>query len=234
MKINYNDEKFRHEFKYLISNTEMAVLKSRIKDICSIDPHVENGIYNIRSIYFDDYDNNCYYENENGTDPREKFRIRIYNGSDSVIKLECKRKERGKTLKTSSLLTREQTEEIIAGKIPDIDPNNNLLNKLILLMRTRLLKPVVIVEYDRIPYIHINGNVRITFDMNLSSSCQIDDFFKERGSKRPVMPAGYLLMEVKYDEFLPDEIYRALQINCLEQTAYSKYYLCRKYTLKGR
>jgi len=228
-----DSEKYRNELKYIISDSEMVILQKRIENLCCLDENTINGTYNISSVYFDDYGNDYYYANENGEDPRDKFRIRIYNHSDNVINLECKRKERGKTKKESCPLTKEQAEQILNGNISVIDLNNKVLNKLILLMRTKLLKPVTIVEYDRIPYINKNGNVRITFDMNLSSNCKVSDFFDGNKNKRPVMPKGYLLLEVKFNEYLPDEIYRALQINVLQQTAFSKYYLCRKYSLKG-
>jgi len=232
-----NDEsmKYRHEYKYVVSESQIAVLKSRIEKLLIPDPNATNGGYNIRSVYFDDYDNRCFYENENGSDPREKFRIRIYDHSDSKITLECKRKERGKTLKTACPLTKEQCELILSGGIPKVSSDNNpLLNKLIIEMLEHKMKPVVIVEYDRIPYIYREGNVRITFDRNLCSSEETKDFLKDFVPKRAVMPKGYHLLEVKFDEFLPDQIYRALNINGLTQTNYSKYYLCRKYTVKGR
>ena len=224
-------QKFRHEFKYEISNAELILLQSRIRHILQSDPHAGNGgIYNIRSLYFDDYENRCYYENENGTDPREKFRIRIYNHSSEHIRLECKRKERGKTLKTSCPLTREQCEVLMKGQaLPNIGGQPLILRKLTLAMLTRRLHPVVIVEYDRVPYVYREGNVRVTFDTNISSSHAIDRFFDERIPKRPVMAVGSQLLEVKYDEFLPDVIYTALQLQNLRQTAFSKYYICRRF-----
>ena len=227
------EPKYRHEMKYLISVAQLPLLKSRVEQIMHLDPHVgENGVYNIRSVYFDDYDNRCYYENENGTDPREKFRIRIYNHSSERITLECKRKDHGKTLKTSSRLTDEQTERLLAGKplegLVELTP---LQRKLNLQMQTRMLRPVVIVEYDRIPYIYKNGNVRVTFDMNISASPCVKGFLTGDVPNRPILPAGMLLMEVKFDEYLPDFIYRSLNLGQLQQTAFSKYYLCRKYNL---
>ena len=92
------------------------------------------------------------------------------------------------------------------------------------------MHPVVIVEYERIPFVYKNGNVRITFDTHLASSSDVTNFFAEKIHKRPVMPVGYHLMEVKFDEYLPDVIYRCLNLEQLQQTTYSKYYLCRKYT----
>ena len=227
------DQKYRHELKYLVSAAQIPLLKTRIASLMQRDPHAgKDGIYTIRSLYFDDYCNRCYYENENGTDPREKYRIRIYNHSDQKISLECKRKERGKTLKTACPLTRQQTEKLIHGEPPmvteEIPP---LLRKFAVEMKTRRLRPVVIVEYERIPYIYKNGNVRVTFDTQIASSSDVEDFFSETLSKRPVMPVGQQLLEVKFDEYLPDFIYRNLNLNRLQQTAFSKFYLCRKYSL---
>ena len=228
-----SERNFRHELKYLISSAEMEMIKQRIGHLISLDSHVgENGIYNIRSLYFDDYYDRCLRENEDGTDPREKFRIRIYNHSTERITLECKRKERGKTLKTSCSLSIEQTKQLMSGKpLPNIAEQPPVLKKLTIEMLSRRLHPVVIVEYDRIPYVFKDGNVRITLDTNISSSKAIDRFLEERIPKRPVMPLGQHLMEVKYDEFLLDSIYNALQLQNLMLTAFSKYYICRKYTL---
>lgn len=225
--------KFRHELKYPVSAAELHMLRNRISNLVPLDSHVgEAGSYSIRSLYFDDIYNSCFYENENGTDPREKFRIRIYNHSTDRITLECKRKERGKTLKTSCPLTIEQTRMLMEGRVlPDIANQPEVLRKLTLRMMTKGMRPVVIVEYDRIPYVYPNGNVRVTMDMNVSSSSDIGRFLDAQIPKRPIMPAGQHLLEVKFDEYLPDFIHHNLNLHSLTQTAYSKYYLCRKYTL---
>lgn len=227
------EQKYRHELKYVVSTAQIALLKSRIEPLMQRDRHAgADGTYSIRSLYFDDYHNRCFYENENGTDPREKFRIRIYNHSCERITLECKRKERGKTRKTSCPLTMEQARKLIQGHpLAQIENLHPLLRKLMLQMHTQYMRPAVIVEYERIPYVCKNGNVRVTFDTQISSSSSIDGFFSDTIAKRPVMPAGWQLMEVKFDEYLPDYIYRNLNLNQLQQTAYSKYYLSRKYAL---
>lgn len=226
-----SERKMRHEIKYAISAAEVAMIQNRINGLLSPDSHAGlNGSYSIRSLYFDDYANCCFYGNENGTDPREKFRIRIYNHSTERITLECKRKERGKTLKTACPLTIEQTKMLMAGRVlPDIAAQPPLLKKLTAQMLLRRLRPVVIVEYDRIPYVYRDGNVRVTLDTNIASSKAIGSFLDERIPRRPIMPAGRQLLEVKYDEFLPDFIYRNLQLDNLQQIAFSKYYLCRKF-----
>ena len=224
--------KYRHELKYQVTDAQIRMLENRIRHLLPLDSHVaRKGSYVIRSLYFDDYDDRCLKENENGTDPREKFRIRIYNGSTEKISLECKRKERGKTYKTSCPLTLEQTRRLIAGNaLPDLARQQPLLRKLTLQMMTRRLRPVVIVEYERIPYVYKHGNVRITLDTNIASSSAVERFLDPKVPGRPVLPAGQQLLEVKYDEYLPDFIYRSLMLPNLRQTAFSKYYICRKYT----
>lgn len=227
-----NGNLYRHEFKYIISYPQLILLQNRISGIMAIDPHVrQNKKYNIRSVYFDDCYNTCYYENENGIDPREKLRIRIYNHSSDVISLECKRKQRGKTLKTSCSISKECAENLIKGAYTSTqDSDNKVLRKLILATQTKAMRPAVIVEYDRIPYVYKQGNVRVTFDTNICSSTAFCDFFEPTIKKRPIMPVNYHLLEVKFDEFIPDFIYDNLNLEQLQQTNFSKYYLSRKFS----
>lgn len=231
--MNKQQANYRHEMKYLVSAAQIALLEGQIRPLMQADSHTDpSGMYTIRSLYFDDYENRCYYENENGTDPREKFRIRIYDHKPEPISLECKRKERGKTLKSACRLTREQADALIRGEsLPVTEDLPQLLRYFLIQMHLRRLRPAVIVEYERKPYVYRNGNVRITFDKNVTSIPVTEDFFAPKVSGRPIMPAGQHLMEVKFDEYLPDFIYRNLNLDMREQTAYSKYYLCRKYSL---
>ena len=227
-----NEPKYRHELKYICTAAELAMIQGRIHHLIPLDSHAgENGMYQIRSLYFDDYYDRCYYENENGTDPREKFRIRIYNGKTDKISLELKKKERGKTLKLSCPLTEEQCRMLMRGKVlPDSDEYPPVLQKLLLQMKTAMLRPKIIVEYDRVPYVYKLGNVRITLDKNISSSSAIDTFLNQTIPKRPFMLAGQHVLEVKFDEFLPDYINHTIQLRNLRQTAFSKFYLCRKFS----
>lgn len=225
--------KFRHEFKYLCTDAQLAILESRLSGILKKDSHVgPRGIYYIKSLYFDDRNDRCYYENEDGVTPREKYRIRIYGNSSDRISLECKRKEQDKIHKTSCRLTMEQFEYLSYGKgcIP-FDSLPPLAQKLQILRVTTGMEPKVIVSYERTPYVYKNGNVRITFDRNITSSGQTDQFFNEAVKKRPILPAGMQLLEVKYDEYLPDHIYHALILDNMQRTNFSKYYLCRKYSI---
>ena len=226
---------YRNEIKYLVSETHLVLLENRIRNLIQPDRHAgADGTYQIRSLYFDDFENTYYRENEMGTDPREKFRIRIYNGDPGRISLELKKKQHCMTQKLSCLLTEEQCRELMAGRPLPADPSYPpVLQKMNLLMKTRLLKPKVIVEYDRTPFVEKLGNTRVTFDRNIRSSNAVASFLEKRVPARPIMPAGKQILEVKYDEFLPDYLYRNLQLSHLRQTTFSKYYLCRRYSLSG-
>lgn len=223
--------KYRNEIKYLATEEQIEILRYRVQEILDLDSHTkDNGIYTIRSLYFDDYFNSCMKANENGTDPREKFRMRIYNGMDKNIKLELKGKRNGKTYKESCPLTKEQCISLMHNSIPkEYEQFPQLLQKLILKMKVTLMEPKIIIEYQRMPYIYELGNVRITFDMNVSSSNKVTSFLEKDIQCRPIMKPGYHIVEVKYDEFIPDYIYKALQIEGLQYTAFSKYYYGRLY-----
>ena len=224
---------YRHEFKYLVSAADIQVLLTRIHGLMWPDPHVEDsGRYSIRSMYFDDYDNHCFYDNEDGNELRSKYRIRIYNQSDERILLERKRSEHGMKSKESCEITRQQAEQFLCGFfVNNAQAQSEALQRLTIPMAANGMRPVIIVDYERIPYVYPNGNVRITFDRAISSSNALGAFFEPIIPKRPVMPKGMELLEVKYDAYLPDEIRLALQLDTLQYTAFSKYYYCRKLTL---
>ena len=224
------ENRFRHEFKYECSYAQLKNLQCRLSGLIPLDPHAgEDGIYNIRSLYFDDYYDRCLMENEAGTDPREKFRIRIYNHSAERISLELKRKVRGKTQKISCPLTEEQCRMLMAGQTPEITKGTPpLLNKLVMLMKTTLMQPKVIVEYDRVPYIYPLGNVRVTLDYDIRTGLSCVEFLDPDCVTVPTPGAGALL-EVKWDAFLPDVIRDAVQLPGRQVGAFSKYAACRMY-----
>lgn len=226
------EPKFRHELKYLCTDAQLAMLKSRLTGIMKLDPHTgDDGVYLIRSLYFDDYNDRCYYENEDGASPREKYRIRIYNHDFSRIRLERKRKAGGKIQKHSCPLTQEQYDILVSGRQTGYDFGEcpELMQRLLVMQKNTQMRPKVIVEYERRPYIYKNGNVRITFDRNIKSSGKISRFTEEKTYGRQILPLGQQLLEVKFDEYLPDHIYACLQLDNMQQTTFSKYYLCRKY-----
>lgn len=225
---------YRHELKFICSELELRVIEDKIKHICMKDSHAgPEGVYCIRSMYFDTYDSRCYRENEAGVDDRSKYRIRIYNCSDEVIKLERKGSIRDRKYKDSCSITRSQCEQIMRGyPVGNIMPGQEVLREFLAERRIELLRPYVIVEYVRTPYIYPVGNVRITFDRYIASSSSMN-FFDRDIPKRGIMPENMHILEVKYDEVLPAAIRELLNESCsLYRTSYSKYALCRGYSTR--
>lgn len=224
---------WRHENKYICTAVQLSIVESRIRPLLRPDPHAgEDGAYRIRSVYFDDEQDSGYQENEDGTDPREKFRIRIYDGDASHITLELKQKMRGMTRKLSCPLTREQCERALAGLPAGGAQDAPPLLRLFAAWQSQYrLTARVIVEYVRRPYVLPMGNVRITLDEDIESASRTALFLEGGYARRPVMPAGQHVLEVKYDAFLPDPVRQVLQLESLQRTSCSKYYLCRRYGL---
>lgn len=235
-----NDMQYRYELKYVCSHLQLAELEQRIGSILYRDPHVgPSGSYTIRSLYFDDYYNSAFWDKENGTDNRKKYRIRVYDGRMDHMCLEIKGKLKDKTSKEKTLISQEQYQELVSRSLvypSSTDPSgsvpsqgNKVLNQMLMQKAIRLMQPVIIVEYDRMPFIAAEGNVRITLDRNIRSSARTEAFADPDLAMRGVMPDGEHLMEIKFDEFLPDVIYRTLNLENMIRTSFSKYYLCRKF-----
>ena len=228
-----NVERWRHEYKYMIDARQQEILKIRAAGVMMRDPHVrEDGTYQIHSLYFDDWNDSCLSENLAGTDPRSKYRMRYYNSAPEMVLLEKKSKYRGMCRKESCILNKEESRQLIQGQIPLVNARMNRgKQKLLTELELGGLKPKMIVSYERIPFIYEGGNVRVTFDCRISSSAEIERFLEGNYMERPVLPAGGSILEVKWDEVLPRHIRETLQMEHLEWTAFSKYYMCRRFHL---
>lgn len=220
-------KKYREELKFLCSQHELDILYERLKVVMDFDKNQKGMSYRIRSLYFDDYYDSAMYENDAGVDDRKKFRIRVYEEPTEFINLEIKYKFKGKTLKESCPITMDQYEDIMNNELV-FDPDfEKPLLLLYLENRTRLLKPKIIVEYQRTVFVDFPGNVRVTFDRNISYSDKLEEFFEDRLDLVPLLPTNQHVLEVKYDEFLPDYTAQLLELGTLSKTAFSKYYLSR-------
>lgn len=217
-------KKFRHELKYYINKIQFEEIKKRISFMLDTDKNTgEDGSYFIRSLYFDDYKDTSFYQVVDGISKREKYRIRYYNYDLSYICLEKKFKINNMTHKTSCRVTKEQVEDLISGKLSISKENDKLLNEFILKTKFYGYKPSVVINYNRIPYVYKAGNVRLTLDYNISIDYNTDGFFKNDNIQIPIIEESMRILEVKYDEFLPNYISWLININTLERTSYSKY-----------
>lgn len=220
---------FRHEWKHEINPSDMISIRHRLTAVARPDPHAMNGRYLIRSLYFDDLTDRALREKLDGVNRREKFRIRYYNGDTSLIHLEKKSKLNGLGSKQSAALTREEAQAIVDGE-PDwmMSSGRPLVQELYSKMKSQGLRPKTIVDYTREPFIFDPGNVRVTIDYDIRTGLSCTDFLNPNCVTVPA-GAAPIILEVKWDEFLPDIIRDAVQLSGRRVSAFSKYAQCRIY-----
>ena len=224
----------RHELKYHITPAELTVLRGVLAPVMQLDPNGnENNEYHICSLYFDTINDDALDEKIAGVGNRKKYRIRIYNFSDRVIKLECKSKYGDLISKQSVSIPRELAEQLIAGDPDGLQRMRHpLFHDVYREMRTRLLRPAVIVDYVREAYIHQAEEVRITFDKQVRTGLYSVDMFNPQIPTYPVFDDPVEILEVKFDEFLPSYLQAILSGVTAQRSAISKYTWCRRYENK--
>ena len=227
----------RHELKFFINEMQYQVLSRTLKATLSPDPNGdENNQYHIRSLYFDTAYDSALYDKINGTANRDKYRIRIYNFSDQMIRLECKSKFRDLISKRSVRITRDLAEQLISADPTGLESTaSGLVSDTFREMRTNLLHPVVIVDYLREAYLHPAEEVRITFDMQLRSGLNSVDMFNPYLPTVPPFDHDEIILEVKYNQVLPPYIANLLTYALRDgacRSAISKYVYCRRFEFK--
>ena len=220
----------RHEYKHSLNLGDYVVLRDRLKRTMRRDCHADsNGEYVVRSLYFDTPGDKALREKISGVDHREKFRIRRYVGVEDYLVLEKKSKVHGLCYKASVCLSGEELDRVQKGELDwMVGDERALVRELYLKMVHERLRPKTIVEYVREPYICEAGNVRVTFDRNVRTGLFSTDFLKD---DLPLVRAGdeIVLLEVKYDRFIPEYVVRLLQLESRRASACSKYALSRVY-----
>ena len=220
---------YRHEWKHELSFQDYLILRQRLCAVMEPDPHAVDGRYFIRSLYFDNLDDKALREKLDGVSRREKFRMRYYNGDPSLIHLEKKSKLDGLGTKFSADLTAAEAQKIVDGELDwMMDADRPLLRELYVKMRAQGLRPKTIVDYTREPFIYRPGNVRVTLDYDIRSGLGCTDFLNPRAVTVPAGDAP-ILLEVKWDAYLPDLIRDVVQLPGRHVSAFSKYAQCRIY-----
>lgn len=226
------EKHYRHELKYRISFPKYTAVRERLKKVMLSDPHAsDDGRYRIRSIYFDNSDNKALREKIDGVSKREKFRIRYYNDDFSFITLEKKMKIDSLCLKYDEPVTYEECRRLLDGDTEWMRSHpGELVRELYAKMNYQRLCPKVLVSYVREPYIYPPGNVRVTFDSQIRTSLFCREFLTEdiKDISATDTPQD-MLLEVKYDAFLPEIIQDLIQIKGIRQEAFSKYGACRRF-----
>ncbi len=221
--------KYRHEWKHVLNTTDLLILRQRLRAIMESDPHAIDGKYHIRSLYFDNLEDKALREKIDGVNMREKFRIRLYNYNSSLINLEKKSKKNGLGTKYSAKLSAEEAQKIVDGEIDwMLQSENSLIQELYCKMRYQGMRPKTIVDYIREPFIFRPGNVRVTLDYDIRTGLHSTDLLNPDAVTIPAGDAP-LLIEVKWDEFLPSIIRDAVSLPNRRVGAFSKYAQCRVY-----
>ena len=220
---------FRHEVKHEISNLDKLILRQRLSTVMTPDSHAKNGHYEIRSLYFDNPDDKALREKLDGVSIREKYRIRLYNNDPDILHLERKFKCGGLGNKESTPLTPNQAQSIANGDIRWMAASaDEIVRRFYTRICSDRLAAKVIVDYTREPFVFGPGNVRVTLDYNIRTALRCTDFLNPHCTTIPV-PDSPCILEVKWDNFLPDVIRDIVQLGDRHSTAYSKYAACRIY-----
>lgn len=218
---------YRHESKHYINYADYLQLRARLRPIARPDPHGgAEGCYRVRSLYFDNYNDKAVTDKLSGQCRREKFRLRYYNEDTSYIRLEKKSKNNKGCLKETEMLKRDVCESLLAGDFSALlSSETPLLSELYAKNHFQQIKPRSIVDYMREAYIFTAGNVRITIDSNIRTSNNIAGFLDPT---QPTIPAANaMILEIKFDGFLPDIIRDIVQLRSRRQTEFSKYVVAR-------
>ena len=223
------DVQDRHEWKHELNTADLLVLRTRLRAVMESDPHAVDGKYHIRSLYFDNPDDKALREKLDGVNLREKFRIRLYNRDASVIHLEKKGKRSGLGTKFSADLSAEEAQRIVDGDLDwMLGSGRPLVQELYCKMRYQGMRPKTIVDYTREPFIFRPGNVRVTLDYDIRTGLGCTDFLNPDAVTIPAGDAP-ILLEVKWDAFLPSIIRDAVSVPDRRAASFSKYAQCRIY-----
>lgn len=215
----------RYELKHHINKGDIYELHTRLPCIMKPDENSVDGKgYRVRSLYFDNYSDKALREKVDGLDRREKFRIRLYNGDVSFIRLEKKCKKGGMCFKENAVITTEECKQLLLGNRSVLRENGDpLCLELYTKMHTQLLRPKNIVDYMREAFVFSTGNVRITLDYDICGSSSVTAFLNPEIITIPIPLSNTAILEVKYDNFLPEIIRSIVSLRCRQSTAFSKY-----------
>lgn len=221
------EKKGRHEHKIYINVSDYIGLVSKLKYIAKLDDNaLKDGKYKIRSLYFDNYLDKAVMEKFAGVSRREKFRIRLYNDDSSYIRLEKKSKFNRLCYKESETLTKGECKKTLNGEYSFLkEKKEPLFMELYTKIGYQNLRPRVIIDYKREAYIYPAGNVRITLDSDIRMSNNINGLFDKELVTVP--SAKTIILEIKYDGFLPENIRQIIRIDNRNETEFSKYGVSR-------
>lgn len=194
----------RKELKYDISNRQSQFIQNILEKVITKDKNSnKSGKYHIKTIYFDNYLNSIENAKKDDINAVSKYRIRMYEKNIDAIFLEIKTNENGYINKEKEKITKEDVINILNGNYKKIlDEQSQLKTKFYIEIILRQLRPVLLVEYDRIAYIDNFSKTRITIDKNIMSIKKCENFFSKESRENN----NKQILEIKYEKYVPDYI----------------------------
>jgi len=219
----------RHEIKYYISKMQAMELTQLFRSMMEIDPNGDDtGAYSIRSLYFDTLSNKDYYEKVIGCNVRKKIRLRIYNFSEEIVKLEIKNKYNNYIYKETTNITRKDADRLIKGDSSILlRYNDRVAHKVFAFMHQEIYRPAIIIDYEREAYLYSFQNIRVTIDKNLRTTSNYSCFFHKNVPMIPSFSEQVFVLEIKYDKMLPVFLQKALSHLEAQRSQISKYCIGR-------
>ena len=153
--------------------------------------------------------------------------MRFYDLKDDFFRLERKDTVGNLKQKASAPMSGSQVTDLLEGRGFPADGADDLLNEAYMLQIGEGLRPVTIVDYRRTAFTYPAGNIRITFDKDISCGMDPCDLLSKDAVLIPVLPYGMHVLEVKYDGILPGYIAKLLDLGNLARTSFSKYVYAR-------
>lgn len=191
---------FASEIKFLIPADRVESVREWARAHLQPDPNgtgADQDTYRITSLYFDTGRFDVFHGN--GSFGRSKYRVRRYNGNDTVF-LERKTKTRTWVSKRRSLVGVESLPLLktaaAAGDWPGFWFHRRLLG--------RQLLPVCQISYLRTARVGMaEGHpIRLTLDRDLTASSRLVHAFDDRSVGTPLLDQKWIL-ELKYRHALP-------------------------------
>lgn len=226
--MKYRERTLRHEYKFPATTAQCEVLRERFSAVMTPDTHGDNGCYRVTSVYLDDVYRSAYNDKLIGADTRKKYRIRTYDLSEKLLHFECKYKDRDMTSKRGIWISLGQYHSILKGDYSFVwsgEYEGTILEDASYSNALALLRPSVIVDYNRQAFINPEGNVRFTIDSGFKAGAFSDDMLSENIGYLPVEDFTAVI-EIKYDDYLPSYLEELLGGIELKQESVSKFLLC--------
>jgi SPX domain protein involved in polyphosphate accumulation len=219
----------RNELKFYVDRRNAAGLREFLKGNMYLDSNAgETGSYCIRSLYFDTVDNNDYYDKILGCSIRKKIRLRVYNYSRDVVKLELKNRYSSCIYKESTNIMSEEADRLIKGDCSFLlNYNEQAAGKIFAFMHQSLYRPKLLIDYEREAYLYPVQNIRITIDKNVRVNTSSFDLFDKSVCMTPVLNKELYILEIKYDHMLPGFLRRVISGFEARRSEISKYCLGR-------